>query len=125
MTQHSIVVRAIWFVFVGWWLTWIVVNIAWVLNATIILIPLGIKLINLAPTALTLAVPKRLVDPEGGRAQHSLLIRAIYFVLIGWWLSFFWANLAVFFAITIIGLPVAIWMLHRLPFVTSLYRFHG
>jgi hypothetical protein len=32
---------------------------------------------------------------------------------------------AVLASLTIIGLPVAIWMLNRLPYVTSLYRFDG
>jgi uncharacterized membrane protein YccF (DUF307 family) len=125
MAQRPLLVRALWFVFVGWWLTPIVVNVAWALNVTVILIPLGIKLVNLVPTALTLAEPRSLSAPESARGQRSLLVRAVYFVLVGWWLSFAWANVATFFALTVVGLPVAFWMFNRLPFVTSLYRFHG
>ena len=124
MAQRSFLVRALWFVLVGWWLTPLVVNIAWALNVTVVLIPLGIKLINLVPTALSLAEPRSLSD-DSGQGQRSLFVRAVYFVLVGWWLSFLWANAAAFFALTIIGLPVAFWMFNRLPFVTSLYRFHG
>lgn len=129
MTQRSLFVRAIWFIFVGWWLTPIVVNLAWFLNATIILLPIGIKLINLVPTVLTLKEPRGLAvsdsDSASGRGQPSLLVRALWFVLVGWWFSFLWANLAVLFALTIIGLPITLWMADRLPYVTSLYRFHG
>jgi uncharacterized membrane protein YccF (DUF307 family) len=125
MAQRSFLVRAIWFVFVGWWLTPLVVNVAWFLNATIILLPLGIKLVNLVPTALSLAEPRSLENPDSARGQYSLLLRAVYFVFVGWWLSFIWANVAAFLAVTIVGLPVAFWMFNRLPFVTSLYRFHG
>jgi len=63
VTQRSLAVRAIWFVFVGWWLTPALVNVAWFCNATIVLIPVGIKLTNLVPTALTLAEPRSLDDP--------------------------------------------------------------
>ncbi|SDR29412.1 hypothetical protein [Natronobacterium texcoconense] len=125
MAQRSVLVRAIWFLLVGWWLTPIVVNIAWALNVTVILAPIGIKVVNLVPTVLTLQEPRSLGRPGLERGQHSLLIRALYFVFVGWWLSFFWANLTALLAITIIGLPIAIWMANRLPFVTSLYRFHG
>ncbi|SFC19132.1 Inner membrane component domain-containing protein [Halobiforma haloterrestris] len=134
MTQRSVLVRAIWFVFVGWWLTPIVVNIAWALNVTVILAPIGIKLINLVPTVLTLQEPRSRQGPgesyarleaSDGNTQHSLPVRALYFVFVGWWLSFLWANLAALLAMTIIGLPVAIWLANRLPYVTSLYRFHG
>jgi uncharacterized membrane protein YccF (DUF307 family) len=125
VTQRSLLVRALWFVFVGWWATPIIVNTAWLLNATIVLLPIGIKLINLVPTVLTLAEPRSLSEPESARGQRSFTVRAIYFVLVGWWLSLLWANVASFLAITIVGLPVAIWMLNRLPYVTSLYRFHG
>ncbi|MFB6164860.1 MAG: YccF domain-containing protein [Haloarculaceae archaeon] len=125
MAQRSLLVRALWFVFVGWWATPIVVNAAWLLNVTIILLPLGIKLINFVPTVLTLAEPRSLTAPERARGQSSLVIRAVYFVFVGWWLSLLWANVAAFFAVTVIGLPIAIWMFNRLPYVTSLYRFHG
>jgi uncharacterized membrane protein YccF (DUF307 family) len=125
MAQRSLLVRALWFVAVGWWLTPIVVNLAWALNVTVILIPLGIKLINLVPTALSLAEPRSLSAPDAGRGQYSLLVRAVWFVAVGWWLSFAWANVAAFLAITVVGLPVAFWMFNRLPYVTSLYRFHG
>jgi len=126
MAQRSFLVRALWFLLVGWWLTPIVINVAWFLNVTVILIPLGIKLINLVPTVLTLQEPRTVVNPdESGTGQSSLLVRAVYFVFVGWWFSLIWANVAAFFAVTIIGLPIAIWMFNRLPFVTSLYRFHG
>lgn len=125
MTRRSLLVRVLWFVLIGWWLTPALVNIAWLLNATIVLIPLGIKLINLVPTALSLAEPRGLDAPESDREQTNLFVRAGYFVLIGWWLSWLWANIAAFLAVTIVGLPIAFWMFNRLPYVTSLYRFHG
>jgi len=124
MAQRSFVVRALWFVLVGWWLTPILVNVAWLLNVTVILLPVGIKLINLVPTALTLAEPRSLEDGSGG-SQHSLVVRGIYFVLVGWWLSWLWANVAAALSLTIVGIPIAIWLFNRLPYVTSLYRFHG
>ncbi|SDL94501.1 hypothetical protein SAMN04487949_0263 [Halogranum gelatinilyticum] len=125
MAERSFLVRALWFVFIGWWATPVVVNIAWFLNATIILLPIGIKLINLVPTVLSLKEPRSLTAPESARGQRSLVVRGVYFVLVGWWLSWFWANVAAFFAVTVIGLPVAYWMFNRLPYVTSLYRFDG
>lgn len=120
--QRSLLVRSLWFVVIGWWVTPVLVNVAWALNATIIGIPLGIKLTNLVPTALTLKEP-RSRTADGDVAQHGLLIRAVYFVLVGWWLSFLWANLAALLAVTVVGLPVAVWMFGKLPSVTSLYRF--
>ncbi|MFC4248558.1 YccF domain-containing protein [Natribaculum luteum] len=125
MSQRSLLVRAIWFLLVGWWLTPIVINLAWALNVTVVLAPVGIKLINLVPTVLTLKEPRSFTDPELARGQPSLVIRAVYFVFVGWWLSFLWANVAAFLAVTIVGLPIAIWMINRLPYVTSLYRFDG
>ncbi|WP_193308528.1 YccF domain-containing protein [Halorubrum halophilum] len=125
MAQRSVFVRALWFLAIGWWATPIVVNTAWLLNLTVVLLPIGIKLINLVPTVLTLAEPRSLSEPESSRGQSSLVVRGIYFLLVGWWLSLLWANVASALAITVVGLPVAIWMLNRLPYVTSLYRFHG
>ena len=55
--------------------------------------------------------------------ERSLLVRALYFLLVGWWASGIWTSVAYALALTIVGLPVAIWMLGRLPFVVSLYRY--
>jgi uncharacterized membrane protein YccF (DUF307 family) len=126
MADRSLLVRALWFVVVGWWATPAVVNVAWFLNATVVGIPLGIKLINLVPTVLSLREPRSLTEPDAPTAgQRSLLVRGVYFLLVGWWLSWLWANVAAFLAITVLGLPVAFWMFNRLPYVTSLYRFDG
>jgi uncharacterized membrane protein YccF (DUF307 family) len=124
MARRSRFTRALWFLLVGWWLTPLVVNVAWALNATVVLLPVGIKLVNLVPTALSLAEPRSLDAPDD-RSQPNLLVRAGYFLFVGWWLSLVWANVAAFLAVTVVGLPVAFWMFNRLPFVTSLYRFHG
>jgi len=125
MAQRSLLARALWFVAVGWWATPAVVNAAWFLCATVVGAPLGIKLINLVPTVLTLKEPRSLVDPEAATGQRSLAVRAVYFVFVGWWLGWLWANVAAFLAVTVVGLPLAIPMFDRLPYVTSLYRFDG
>ncbi len=45
---------------------------------------IGIKLINLVPTMLTLAEPRSFSKPESAPGQRSLDIRSIYFAFIGW-----------------------------------------
>jgi len=57
-----------------------------------------------------------------GVEQRPLLIRAVYFLLVGWWLSGLWMALAYAFLISIIGLPAAFWMYGRIGAVTTLFR---
>ncbi|MFB6122603.1 MAG: YccF domain-containing protein [Haloferacaceae archaeon] len=123
--SRSLLTRALWFVVVGWWATPLVVHVAWLLMATVVGLPFGVKLVNLVPTVLTLNEPRSLTAPETARGQYSLPVRTVYVVLVGWWLGWLWAAVATFFATTVVGLPVAFWMFNRLPYVTSLYRFHG
>ena len=120
-TQHSLVVRIAWFFLVGWWLTLLAINVAWILNVTIILLPIGVKIINRVPYLLTLKHRDTSIRADGV-AQTSLLVRAVYFVFVGWWASFIWANVAWALCVTVIGIPVGIWMFNKLPYVTSLYR---
>lgn len=122
MKDYSLPVQALWFLLIGWWATPVVVNLAVFFFGTIVGIPVGIVLINNVPTVLMLK-SKRDIDAEGDTDQHSLPVRAVYFLFIGWWLGLLWGNVASLLAITIIGLPVAIWMLNRLPYVVSLYRY--
>lgn len=52
--------------------------------------------------------------------QTSMAVRMIYFVCIGWWLGMFWLGMALVFCCTIIGMPIGIMMLNRLPAVLTL-----
>ncbi|NJK82273.1 MAG: YccF domain-containing protein [Chloroflexaceae bacterium] len=49
-----------------------------------------------------------------------LLLRLLYFFLVGLWLSGIWAAIAWVLCVTIIGLPLGLWMLNRLPQITTL-----
>ena len=49
--------------------------------------------------------------------------RGLWFVLVGWWASALWMGAAWLTQLTVIGLPIALLMFNRTPFVASLYRY--
>jgi uncharacterized membrane protein YccF (DUF307 family) len=127
------ILRVLWFFLVGWHVTlyWIVA--AWILNLTIIGMPLGLWMLNRVPLVLTLRTQRSyaVTEMRDGRViewrtqnvpQAPFLLRAIYFVLIGWWFSLIWALLGWLLCVSIIGLPVGVLMLNRLPGVTTMMR---
>jgi uncharacterized membrane protein YccF (DUF307 family) len=130
----SLLVRFVWWLFIGWWASGIAVAVAWVALITIIGIPLGIWIINRLPSILTLR-PRtkhwslgqdeqgRAVATERSRPQVSWLIRGLWFVLVGWWASAFWMGAAWLIQLTVIGIPIALLMFNRTPFIASLYRY--
>ena len=120
-------VRAIWFLAIGWELTFVWILVAWAFNVTIIGLPVGLWMIERIPQVLTLKARSGsyLVDNQGQARfvkarQVNFLVRALYFVLIGWWASLIWALLAYLLCATIVGLPFGYLMLTSLPFVTTL-----
>lgn len=127
-----LLLRILYFFLFGWWATGVWINAAWFLNLTIIGLPLGVWMLNRVPQVLTLRPTKQvLVAYERGEQiqlrsegipQHPWMLRLIYFVLIGWWLSWLWANAGWIISLTIIGLPLGIWMLNRVPAITTLMR---
>lgn len=130
---HGCLVTLLWFVFIGSWLSGIWIAIAWVLVALIITMPIGLAMINKVPLIATLREPSHeyRVVTEGLATriqqvdvpQPPFLMRAIYFVLIGWWFSAVWMSLAWLASVSLIGLPLAIWMYNRVPAVTTLKRY--
>jgi uncharacterized membrane protein YccF (DUF307 family) len=130
----NLLVRFVWWLFIGWWASGIAVAVAWVALITIIGIPLGIWIINRLPSILTLR-PRtkhwslgqdeqgRAVATERSRRQVSWLIRGLWFVLVGWWASAFWMGAAWLIQLTVIGIPIALLMFNRTPFIASLYRY--
>jgi len=127
--DRSLVVRAAWFILVGWWATGIWLSVAWLLLVLVVTIPIGIKMINLVPMVLSLKPPSREFvsrSSEGvvqSREQRSLALRAVWFVAIGWWASGIWMAIAYALTLSIVGIPVAIWMYGKLPAIVSLYRY--
>lgn len=131
----NLLVRFIWWLFVGWWASGVVVTLAWLALITIIGIPVGIWLINRLPTVLTLrprtrvwtmgedAEGRPVVIAERGRPQVAWPIRGVWFFLVGWWASALWMAAAWLIQLTVIGLPVALLMFNRTPFIASLYRY--
>ncbi len=124
-----LLLRILYFFLFGWYATGVWINVAWFLNATIIGLPVGLWMLNRVPQVLTLQPYKQVIVGTGtdfrqtsGLPQRSWLGRALYFVLIGWWLSFVWSNIAWAISLTVIGLPLAIWMFNRLPGITTLMR---
>ena len=121
------ILRVIWFVLVGWWLTGILSAAAWALNATVIGLPLGLWIINRLPFVATLRPPGTVYSVDEGMlrpatTQHPILLRALYFLVIGWWFSGLWMAVAYVLLVTIIGMPAAFWMHGRIGAVTTLYR---
>lgn len=138
--RHSgpnLLVRALWFVFIGWWLGGLAVVLAYLLFLPIITIPFGIGIINRLPQVMTLR-PRTmsfrmtqsgdtLIIAESSLPQRPWWQRIIYLVLVGWWLGAFWLAIAwVFGALAFVTfgltLPIAFWMFNRAGAVTSLYR---
>ncbi len=124
----NLLIRALWFLFVGWWLGGIVVSVAWLLNVTIIGLPLGLYPLNRLPTVFTLRPQeqswRRTPDGEWqqGTEQLPFLVRALYFLLVGWWFSGLWLAAAYAVGLTIVGLPLAFIMFNYAGAVTTLYR---
>jgi uncharacterized membrane protein YccF (DUF307 family) len=123
----NLILRVIWFILVGWWLAGVLSVVAWAFNATVIGLPLGLWVINRLPFAATLRPSSsryRVVEGivRSGVEQHSFVLRAVYFVLIGWWFSGLWMVVAYALLLTIVGMPAAFWMYGRIGAVTTLYR---
>ena len=53
-------------------------------------------------------------------AAIPLLLRILYFFLFGWWATGVWILVAWLLNITVIGLPLGVWMLNRVPQVLTL-----
>jgi len=126
-------VQLLWFVFIGWWAGQLWIALAWLLMITIVGIPLGVAMMNKVPQvialrgqpdsiAVTTAGGVTRVTGEVPVPQHNLLLRALYFVLVGWWLSAIWMELAYAICLTIIGLPLGFWMFDKVPGLVSLRR---
>ena len=122
-------IQLLWFAFVVWWAGQIWIAVAWALMVSIIGIPFAVVMLNMIPQVIALRGQTGLVVKSvGGKTvvanvpQYNMLIRVIYFLLIGWWLSGLWMQAAYFLCLTMIGLPLGFWMFDLVPAIVSLRR---
>lgn len=126
-------VQILWFAFVGWWLGQAWMIIAWIMMITIVGIPVGVMMLNKIPWIIALRnEPVRvkvttqadgsLTEREVGKRQVNIILRAIYFILIGWWFTALWMELAYALCMSVIGLPIGFWMFDCVPGVLSLKK---
>lgn len=124
--------RAVWYVFIGWWAAQIALIVGYLAGLTLVGLPVAFWVFNRIGTILTLRPRSQTtaVEQQGstivvrnvGAEQHPLWARAVYFVLVGWWLSLIWMELAWLLSLTIVGIPLGIMMMNRLPAVYTLQR---
>jgi len=128
-----LLLRILWFFFIGWHVTLYWILVAWALNVSIIGLPLGLWMLNRVPLVLTLKPVGMytVADIQDGKVvslryegvrQRFWPGRLLYFLVIGWWFSLLWSLAAWALCASIIGLPFGVWMLNRLPAVTTLHR---
>ena len=124
--------RALYFIFIGWWAGLFWLNMGYFFVLTVIGLPVGLMMLNRLPTVLTLKPASQQVNINitggvtniniGGAQQVSFLIRAVYFVFIGWWagLLLAWAAYALF--VLVVTIPLGVMLLNLLPTVISLRK---
>jgi uncharacterized membrane protein YccF (DUF307 family) len=129
-------VRIIWFLFVGLWLGLLCTVVGWLLCVAVITLPIGLLMLNRLPAIMTLrpATSTLQVTVAGNvttvntsvcARQHSFIVRAVFFLVVGWWASAIWLVAAwclVAFSVPTLGLTLApaFLMFDRVPVVLTL-----
>jgi uncharacterized membrane protein YccF (DUF307 family) len=117
-------IQILWFVFIGWWLGSFAVAAAYFMFVFIVTIPVGIAILNNIPKIMALREPPKLVTPYGAvnTPQHNIILRALWFILVGWWLAAIVMSVAYALCMTVIGLPLGFVMFDWVPGILTLRR---
>ncbi len=128
----SLIVRALWFLCIGWWLSGLAIVGAYLLVYTIIGIPLAFMLFNKLPQITTMKARTRnwAIETRNGVSvltsrhtdQLNWAVRGLYFVLVGFWLGAVWLSFAWAIGVFIVTLPITLWMYDRAPAVLTLHK---
>ena len=128
---HGFVVRALWFLGIGWWLSALAIIGGYLLVASLIFLPAGLWLLHRVPQAQTLRVRTRefttgfhdgaMHITEGTVRQVAWYKRLLY-LPVGLTAGLVWLTAAWGLGILVLTLPLSIWMVDRAPGVITLQR---
>ncbi len=119
----GLLIRALWFLFIGWWASAVAIGVAYFLCVTIIGLPLAFVIFNQLPLILTLRPRSIGTAGDGTAEQLPWWVRGIWFVLVGWWLGAIYLAVAWFLCVIIITLPIGLWLMNRVGAVMTLLRY--
>lgn len=119
-------IRIIYFLLIGWWVGALAAGIAFVFCATFIGLPIGTMIFNRLPWLITL-LPDGDSCPAGYSHRHyreeiPMLLRIIYFFLIGWEIGLIMLAIGYLLIISIIGAPLGVMVLNYVPLGMTLSR---
>ena len=80
----------------------------------------GLWMLNRMPQVMTLRAAPPRPAPVSSASSAGLIVRIVYFLLIGWWVSLLWMQLAWLAALLVIGLPLSFQMFERVGTVMTL-----
>ncbi len=129
--SYGFIIRALYFIFIGWWLGLAWSLLSWLVYATVILAPVGAHMMNRVPGLISLKARQKEIRVETGAdgttvkqeslQQHNLLLRIIYYPF-GLIFSLITILAAWLLCCLIITMPLGIWLYGKVPWIASLHR---
>jgi uncharacterized membrane protein YccF (DUF307 family) len=129
----SFLVRAIWYLFIGWWLAGLAIGLGYFAAITVIGLPFAFYIFNRIPSILTLRARTQGISAEvqngvtivkmGTQQQLPMWMRALWFALVGWWAGAIWMSVAYALSLVIFTLPLGLMMFNRVGGVMTLLRY--
>lgn len=114
--------KLLYFLLVGWWFGGLVAIAAYLLCISIIGLPFGVILFNRLPSFiyLTETYDEWNPVPPGRVEELPFIVRVIWFFVIGWELGMAALVFGYLICLTIIGIPLGIFILNRMPLLLTL-----
>lgn len=129
--SYGFIIRALYFLFVGWWLGLAWSLLSWLVYATVILAPVGSAMLSKVPGLVSLKARQKQIRVEAtaagttvtqeGVKQHNILLRILYYPF-GLVFSLIAILAAWLLCCLIITMPLGVWLYGKVPWLASLHR---
>ncbi|CAM2068404.1 YccF domain-containing protein [Sulfidibacter corallicola] len=121
--------RLIYFLTIGWWFGGLAALAGYLLCSSIIGLPIGVLILNRLPTFVFLREEGEECpyDPSHRHPAEELpfILRVIWFFVIGWALGVAVLTVGYVLLLTVIGIPIGLYLLNRVPKALTLSMHYG